>query len=572
MGVPFMEFPDELALDLSARVVLCYRYNHAAIITPFGMAAATDRSGQMRANAGKQGQRGMETGRDSPTLGKRLDTWKAISAFFVRDERTVRRWEATRGMPIHRLPGQGRANVYAYTIELAAWLDSAGHELDEAALGKVGNGDGASWPRATDPGHTPALPQESDVLMAEPAVATNSLPAAGPAPVAGYAGVDRRRASRRKQAAHRKLPIFPGVAALLIGAAVVFFWFNLRHVPATPATPAMAARSAHVATAQVEELYLRGSYAWNKRTRESLNEAVVDYSQAIALDPDFAEAYVGLANCYLLLREYSLMPAAAAYANAEQAAQHAVALDESLSGAHSALGFVDFFWHWDAARAQKEFQRAIALDPKSILAHHWYATSLMSMGRFPESLAQIEQARELDPGSTTIFADRGLILYGAGQWRAAFQSLKELETSDPTFLSPHLYLANMYLASGDNQKYLTESRAVASLLHDDKRMILVDAAQDGFTAGGRRGMLRRMLDVEQRQYLAGDASAYELATICSWLGDKPGALKYLQIALAEHDPGLIGVRDQPAFAVLHPDPSFQRILARVGLPALPVKP
>lgn len=510
----------------------------------------------------------METGRDSPTLGKRLDTWKAISAFFVRDERTVRRWESTRGMPIHRLPGHGRANVYAYTIELAAWLDSAGHELDDAALGKV-KGDGESWPGETAPGHAPALPHESDVLMAESAVATNSLPGAGPAPVAGYAGVDRRRESARKEAAQRKLPMFLGVAVLLIGAAVIFFWFIARQVPSTPAT---ASRSAHIATAQAEELYLRGSYAWSKRTPESLNEAVVDYSKAIALDPDFAEAYVGLANCYLLLREYSLMPPAAAYANAEQAAQRAVALNESLSGAHSALGFVDFFWHWNAAKAQQEFQRAIALDPKSILAHHWYATSLMSMGRFPEALAQIEQARELDPGSTTIFADRGLILYGAGQSTAAFQSLKELETSDPTFLSPHLYLASMYLASGDNQNYLAESRAVASLLHDDKRMMLVDAAQDGFAAGGRQGMLRSMLVVEKRQYLRGDGSAYELAKICSWLGDKAGALKYLQIALAEHDPGLIAVRGQPAFAVLHSDPSFQRILVRVGLPALPVKP
>ncbi|MEO8811079.1 MAG: tetratricopeptide repeat protein [Rhodanobacter sp.] len=521
----------------------------------------------------------METGRNRPNLGKRLDTWKAISAFFLRDERTVRRWEATRGMPIHRLPGQGRANVYAYTNELAAWLDGAGHEFDDAALGKVGNEDGESSPRETALDHTPALPQESDELMAESAVATNSLPGAEPAPVSHYAGVDRRRKPTRgvdrrrkptrKKASHLKLPLFLGVAALLIFAAATFFWFNARPMASTPAT---GTRSAHIGTAQAEELYLRGSYAWNKRTPESLNQAVVDYSQAIALDPNFAEAYVGLADCYLLLREYSLMPPAAAYANAEQAAQRAVALDENLSGAHSALGFVDFFWHWNVAKAQNEFERAIALDPKSILAHHWYATALMSMGRFPESLAQIEQARELDPGSTTISADRGLILYGAGQSKAAFRNLQDLETSDPTFLSPHLYLANMYLALGDNQKYLVESREVANLLHDDNRMLLADAARDGFSTGGRRGMLRGMLVAEKQQYLQGEASAYDLAQTSAWLGDKAGALRYLEIALADHDPGLIGVRGQSAFAVLHSDPSFQRILVRVGLPALPVKP
>lgn len=115
-----------------------------------------------------------------------------------------------------------------------------------------------------------------------------------------------------------------------------------------------------------------------------------------------AQHYVGMADCYNLLREYSLMPPDEAYPRAAAAAKRAIALDDSLSGAHSSLAFVDFYWYWDVPSAQREFKHALELDPNSVLAHHWYATFLLHMARFSESLEEIEKAQRLDPGATTI--------------------------------------------------------------------------------------------------------------------------------------------------------------------------
>ena len=126
-------------------------------------------------------------------------------------------------------------------------------------------------------------------------------------------------------------------------------------------------------------------------------------------DPHYAEAYAGLANCYNLLREYSLMPPNEAYPRAEAAANRAIALDDSLSDAHSALGFVDLYWSWDVAGAQREFVRALTLYPNSVNAHYWYGTYLLHLGRFSESLEEIEKAQKLDPHSTSILAGKGLV-------------------------------------------------------------------------------------------------------------------------------------------------------------------
>ena len=183
-------------------------------------------------------------------------------------------------------------------------------------------------------------------------------------------------------------------------------------------------------------------------------------------DPNYAPAYVGLADCFNLLREYSSMAPAEAYPRALAAAQRAIALDDSLSGAHSALAFAEFHWSWNLPEAEKEFRRAIALSPNSVQAHHWYATSLLSLARLPESVAEINQAQCLDPQSSAILADKALILYYADQKNEAMRLLRSLETSEPAFLSPHQYISGIALFEGDDATYLAEGRQVAELRHD----------------------------------------------------------------------------------------------------------
>lgn len=473
----------------------------------------------------------MHADSDSASTGKRLDTWKAISAFFSRDERTVKRWEATRGLPVHRVPGQGRANVYAYTHELTAWLQSADHVPG-------------------DPIYPPA--------------GANGL-ATSPTPVVATAAVEPAPAPAPPESAppQRRMALgFAAMAAVPIAVGGLLLFGTRIHEPARALPPTSAT---HQVNPQAQELYLDGMYEWNKRTPESLRRAVDEFSQALVADPNFADAYVGLANAYLLLREYSTMPEAEAYAKAEQAARHALALNDKLSGAHAALGFIDMFWHWDARGARSEFERAIALDPGSAMTHHWYATSLLAMHDFPAALAEIERARQLDPQSEPILADRGLILFHNGQRENAVQVLKDLTTSNPAFLSPHLYLANIYLVEGDDRGYLTELHTAAQLLHDDKLTQLVDAAQNGYATGARRGMFEAMLAVQQRRYAQGDESAFELARTYAWLGNQGEALRYLQIACEKHESGVVSVRNYPEFAALQSEPGYQQVLAQAGL-------
>ena len=173
-----------------------------------------------------------------------------------------------------------------------------------------------------------------------------------------------------------------------------------------------SARALHqAANREAEDFYLKGRFYWNKRTPESLNQALEAFTQAIAHDPNYSDAYVGLADCYNLLREFSAMPGNEAYFKAFAAAKKAVELDQQSSEAHASLAFVTFFGMWDAADAEKEFRRAIELDPNNAKAHHWYATFLHALNRHEEALTEIELARKLAPDSPSILADKGELLW-----------------------------------------------------------------------------------------------------------------------------------------------------------------
>jgi Tfp pilus assembly protein PilF len=340
--------------------------------------------------------------------------------------------------------------------------------------------------------------------------------------------------------------------------------------PAGGTSAAIATPARHyIPDPEAEQLYLKGIYYWQKRTPESLNQAVDYFTQAVVRDPQYAEAYVGLADCYNLLREYSRMPPSEAYPRAEAAAKRAIALDDSLSGAHSALAFVDFYWLWDVAGAQREFVRALTLDPNSVNAHYWYGTYLLHLGRYAESLEEIEKAQKLDPNSTSILADKGLVLFHSGQTRQASELLKQLAAAEPDFLSPHEYLATVHLGQGEYSQYLVERRNAATLLHDPARLGVVSAGEKGLARGGAQGMWSAMLQEQQRLRGDGKESAYNLARTYALLGRKQEALDELQNAYREHEPALISMRIDVALARLHDEARFREILAEVGLPPLP---
>jgi len=490
----------------------------------------------------------------TPGPNRRLDTWKEIGAFFGRDERTVKRWESTRGLPVRRVPGAGRANVYANTDELTEWLKGKNDTVELEGEGNPGN----------EAGETDAEyftePISLDSSLADPVVN------------------DRRIGERRNAGGiSRTSPLFDRrrrefryfAIALVILAALVIVAVTRRSWSARAARKEAAASQPRAIDPEAEQLYLKGIYYFNKRTPESLNQAVDYFTQAVVRDPQYAEPYVGMADSYNLLREYSVMPPSEAYPRAAAAAKRAIALNDSLSGAHSSLAFVDFYWSWGVPSAQSEFKRALELDPNSVRAHHWYATFLLHLGRFPESLEEIEKAQKLDPESKSVLADKGLILFYAGNTDQAVALLKQLEASEPDFLSPHTYLAIIYTSQGNWPQYLAESRKSAVLLHDDHRLAIFAAGEKGFARGGSHGMLLAILKEQQNLYAKGQERAYNLAQTSALLGDKEQALKDLQESYLKRDTYLTQLRIDPTMSTLHDEPRFREILAQIGLPPLP---
>ncbi len=366
--------------------------------------------------------------------------------------------------------------------------------------------------------------------------------------------------------AWRTLIFVPAVLLLLL--AVWMFRPVHRGAKASVASGSIPARTPRApANREAEDLYLKGRYYWNKRTPESLNQAVDAFSQAIARDPNYAEAYVGLSDSYNLLREFSAIPANEAYFKAFAAAKKAVELDPDSADAHASLAFLSFWGMWDVNDAEKEFRRAIELDPNNAKAHHWFATFLHGIRHHDEALAEIEVARKLDPNASSVLADKGLLLWEAGHREEAVQLLKQLEVAEPGFSSPHRYLRFIYFASGDDRNYLAEFKTEALLTHDDVQLAQAAAAEKGLAAGGDRGMLQSLLAEQMTLYRSGKLSPYILAETQGRLGNSDEALKYLTMCVQSHDALTLNINDDENFNGLRHNPAFEKLIAIIGLPA-----
>jgi DNA-binding winged helix-turn-helix (wHTH) protein/Tfp pilus assembly protein PilF len=330
--------------------------------------------------------------------------------------------------------------------------------------------------------------------------------------------------------------------------------------------PASTGTQHQAANREAEDYYLKGRFYWNKRNPESLNQAVDSFTQAIVHDPNYSDAYVGLADCYNLMREYTMMPAIEAYPRALAAAKKAVELDDHSSAAHASLAFVSFFGMWDAGTADEEFRRAIDLDPNNANAHHWYATYLQAMLRSDESVIEIDHAQALDPNSSSILADKGIILLRAGRREEALRLLRQLEQADPEAVSPHRYLRFAYREGREYPGYLSEMKKESLLIHDATLAAVADAAAKGFAARGAKGMFEGQLELEKKAYAQGKISPFLLAQTYSLMGNTEEAINSLQACFDRHCDETVNLAVDPSFQSLHQVPAFQQLLAKAGLP------
>jgi tetratricopeptide (TPR) repeat protein len=527
----------------------------------------------------------------------RLDSWKEIANFLRRDARTVRRWERERQLPVHRVPGGERSGVFAYVSELESWLNASGPVPEVPTAGVSGvktialvTGRFAGEPEETAADATSAPVQITEVpahMAADLEIFPNMGSAAELSPLhmlntseAGlptavpYPFKERRRAgpgvvSRAAgpietiiQAPPRSFRFGIIAAVLLIGLAAGAVMGVMRYRSLHAAPPA------HQPTREAQDLYLQGRYYWNLRTESGLNTAVDLFTQAIVNDPQYAPAYAGLADSYLLLRQYGHMPNTEAFSRALAAARQAVALDDSSPEAHRSLAFILRFWNWDMPKAEKEYQRAIALKPNDSQSHHWYATSLLSSGRYADALTQIDIARSLEPQSVSVLADRGLILSLANPTnpQVGVAALKQVETIRPDFASTHTYLSGIYLGMGDYENFLLESRLAAQATNDTATLAVLDQAQTTFSAKGATPMLRVLAAGLAPMASRGSIPAYTVARYFGLAGDSDQAMRYLKLSFDRRESSFLSVDRDPAFEPLRSLGEYRALLSRRNAP------
>ena len=310
------------------------------------------------------------------------------------------------------------------------------------------------------------------------------------------------------------------------------------------------------------DLYLKGLYFWNKRTAASLEQASGYFEQAIAQDPNDAPAYAGLANSYSLISSYSVAPAATYMPKARTAAVKALELDDKLPEAHCALALVLENYDFDWGTAEKEFRRAIELNPNYATAHQWYAELLMWRGRFDEALRESEAARKLDPLSLIIATDQGALFYFSRQYDRSIEQLNGVLEMDPNFPRAHMVM-NAYVEAGRYAEAL-------ALLDDWQRRIELGPGKFASLAYiyGRAGQKQKaraalkMLNAESRKQSV-DPEPMALANLGA--GEKDAALDWLEKAYAQRSNGLTSLKVEPGYDPLRGDPRFQALLQRVGL-------
>ncbi len=326
-----------------------------------------------------------------------------------------------------------------------------------------------------------------------------------------------------------------------------------------------ALKNVKVVTPEAYESYLKGRYFWNKRTADGLKAALAYFNQAIEEDPTYAQAYSGLADTYALLGDwqYAAMTPTEAFPKAKAAAIKALELDSKLGEAHNSLAFVLDGYDWDFESAEKEFQRAIELNPGYATAHHWYAWHLSLLGRFDDAIAEMRKAENLDPLSLIINADLAELLVLAHSYDDSIRQSRKTIEMDPNFALAHNQLAQAYL-----QKHMYDE-AVAELqeavkLSGDSPTCLANLAR-AYVASGKRSEAVKLLGDLKKRSNPGHSNAAEIAMIYASLGDKDQAMTWLGKGFEERfNPGVLL---RPGFDPLRSDPRFQNLLRRIGLPA-----
>jgi DNA-binding winged helix-turn-helix (wHTH) protein/Tfp pilus assembly protein PilF len=310
--------------------------------------------------------------------------------------------------------------------------------------------------------------------------------------------------------------------------------------------------------------YLQGRFHWNRRSEEELIRGIEGFQRAVEIDPRFAAAYSGLADCYATLGYLSYLSPAEAFPKARRYATKALELDGSLAEATASMAFVKLYFDWDWPGANTEFQRAITLDPNYAPTHQWYSIYLLAAGRASEAFREIQLARRRDSLSLPINSDLGFHYYYTGRYDEAVKQLNFVLDMNKDFGPAHLWLGRTYQELGRFDDALAEFRKVEARLREWP----VSIAARGFVAGVAGRAAEALEILAELKSLAGRkfVTPYGVALVFAGLGENDAAFMWLNKAFEERSHWLVWLRLDPRWNILRADPRFSDLVIHMRFP------
>jgi Tfp pilus assembly protein PilF len=307
------------------------------------------------------------------------------------------------------------------------------------------------------------------------------------------------------------------------------------------------------------QLYLKGRYALQRRSAESLQQAAALFQEAIATDRSYAQAYAGLSDTYATQAYWRYRPAPDAYAQAMEAAKAAIVLDEQLPEAHLSLAELSLHYTWDFEQAEREYRRALELSPRNATLHAVHGLFLSSRGRQDDAIAGIRRAIALEPRWAMHHVNLGFVLSNARRYEESITALQHALALDPQLSLAHLDLGRTYRLARKEDFGTAISRRLVEAGDPLGETFLAAS----YAVAGRRAeaeaILARLTDAATRT----GSGSYAIALIYASLGESAEAFTWLERALAERDPFLVWIRIDPDFDAIRGDPRFEALAQRV---------
>jgi TolB-like protein/thioredoxin-like negative regulator of GroEL len=316
--------------------------------------------------------------------------------------------------------------------------------------------------------------------------------------------------------------------------------------------------------AQAHELYLRGRYSLNRRSPSEVKTAINFFNQALAHDPLYADAYLGIAESYAILGANDQAPASLVFPQARAAARHALDLNGNSAEAHATLAHISEFYDWDFPLAEQEFQRALQLDPSLAEAHHWYGLALLYQGRLSEAAQQIQAARDLDPLSILPSLALARVYFYGGDYDRSLQLSREMLQFDDQYSLTHNSLGQAYEWKGDYRQAISEFQQYEVLSKGDTDALLNLGETYALMGDQNRalGIVGNLLQDKSRY-----VSPYGYAEIYAILGNTQQAYQWLETSVNQHSASCMMLLVDPAFRKIRDQPRFEEFLRRTGHPA-----